>query len=562
MKTINITNLFGNGNIKRVCTLILAILMLTLSACQSAEPQKNPSNTSTPSSSNAQNNATSDDSNVSETTDSEENKSFTVGDLSIEGQNTSNTIPSDANEIKPVVDPANLMTNYKGYAEKERNKRLSEILNTPNTLNLYDVKGDIYYVSTSGSDSNDGLTPETAIRSLSAVDGLPLKDGDAVLFERGCIWRMTEALDCRSNTTYGSYGTGRKPMFLGSPKNFAQEIWKPSKKKNVWQISYLYNYPCGAFFDQGKEAGYLKTSMRSLTANTHFFYDESIATLYLYCDKGNPSDVWDSIEFSQAGTKILLPTGAHNIIVDNIAVRYTGQGGIGCPYGGHDFTITNCEIGFAGGAWYGGVNSGLRYCNGIESWCGGTNLTLNHNWIYQTFDSAISPQGTTGENYTNVSMSYNLLEFNNCDLESWEKGTIPGKYSNYIMDNNICRFTSLGWGTREDDGGIRGIDGVHYGALRASQIAGKFSFSNNIIDCPGRMLYKFTTANKDSFDKFIRKNNVYYIKQSLRTTTALTYQFQWRDEDTLVGGHSATNEKQTIEALADFEPLSKVYWYK
>lgn len=560
MKKTNATKLFGNGNLKRIFALLIVMLMLTLSACQTSETDNTSSDASTPSSQTTPSDVASDSTEETEE-DKTEDSSFTVGNLAIEGEKSSNKIPSDANEIEPIVDPTNRITNYKGYAEKERNKLLNEILNTPNTLELYDVKGEVYYVSTSGNDANDGLTPETAIRTLSAIDGLPLEDGDAVLFERGCIWRMTEKFDCRSNVTYGSYGEGRKPMFLGSPKNFAQEVWKPSKKKNVWQITYMYNYPCGAFFDQGKEAGYLKTTMRAMTANTHFFYDESVATLYLYCDKGNPSDVWDSIEFSQANIRFTLGTGGHGTVIDNLAIRYTGQGGVGCSYAGHDFTITNCEMGFTGGAWVGGdPSSGLRYCNAIESWCGGSGFEWNHNWIYETFDTAISPQGNIGTlDYKDISMNNNLLEFNNADFEFFEAQ--PAKYINYNMNNNICRFTSLGWGTREDDGGIRGIDGVQRGTIHENQIQ-SISFSNNIIDCPGRMIYKFEIPTKKDYDNWKRENNVYYIKQSIRTTDALTFKFCWTDESTRISGHSASDEKATLAAFKEFEPSAKVYWYK
>ncbi len=590
MKKTTFTKHFTSQKIKQILSLLIVLLMIFLStACSSSKKndnnsqasdttsQNNSINTSQngSSSNNSSGESSSDASSKNSSTNSSSNKATqntSKGDGSSKGQiSTQDKTPSkpkpstplDENEVKVVVDPANLISNYKGYANTERNKRLKEILNTPNTLELYDVKGKIYYVSTKGNDENDGLTPKTAIQNLSAVASLPLKKGDAVLFERGGIWRMQQPFQCKSNITYGSYGKGKKPLFLGSPKNYAQEKWKPSKKKNVWQISYMYDYPCGAFFDQGKEAGYLKTDLQSLTANTHFFYEESIATLYLYCDKGDPSTVWSSIDFSQAGVRINLHTGVNNVVVDNIAIRYAGQGGIGGTYANHHFTVTNCEIGFVGGAWLGDdPSSNLRFCNGIETWCGGEYLTWDHNWIYQTFDSAMSPQGRNGGAYHDISMSNNLLEFNNCDIETWETNAeSPAKYYNYFMDNNICRFTSLGWGTRADDGGIRGIDGVHYGHLKKDQITGKFSFSNNIIDCPGRMIYKFDIANKACYDKWIRKNNVYYIKQSLRTTNSLTYCFHWEDNNNRVTWHSGDTEEKVLNAFAEFEPNSKVYWY-
>lgn len=45
--------------------------------------------------------------------------------------------------------------------------------------------GTVYYVSNSGDDENDGLTPETPIKSLAKASMLPLKAGDSVLFKKG-----------------------------------------------------------------------------------------------------------------------------------------------------------------------------------------------------------------------------------------------------------------------------------------------------------------------------------------------------------------------------------------
>lgn len=570
----NLNSIINTTNLKRVLAVLMALMLLVLTACSKEETKTDSSNASSLSSQQTSSEpspeepdedvlssapSTSDSSNTNSTNSNNNNNESEDVSFSIGDQTVSETEASDSNEVEPIVDPTNLMTNYKGYAEKERNKRLDEILNTPNTAQLYKIKGKTYYVSTSGSDSNDGTTPEKAIQTLAAVGGLPLQDGDAVLFERGCIWRMYEAFSCRPGITYGSYGEGRKPMFLGSAKNFAQEKWEPSKKKNVWQINYMYSYPCGAFFDQGKQAGYLKTSFRSMTANTHFYYDESMATLYLYCDKGNPSKVWDSIEFSQAGIHIKCATNVANVTIDNIATRYTGNYAIQGNYMNENITITNCEIGFAGGAWVSGPSGGLRYGNAIEMWCSRTGHTIDHNWIYHTFDTAISPQGSEGTPYHNISIDDNLLEFNNADFEWFDD--YPSTIKNYTMNNNICRFTSLGWGTREDDGGIRGIDGVQRGRV-SKGIIQSLQFNNNIIDCPGRMIYKYSIDDKKDYDNWERKGNIYYIKQSLRTTNDLTYQFHWKDASTRVTYHIASTEKDTLAAFAEFEPDAKVYWYK
>jgi hypothetical protein len=76
-----------------------------------------------------------------------------------------------------------------------------------------------YYVSDQGSDAADGRSPEGAWQSLGQVNQAPLQPGDTVLFRRGGCWRGS--LRPRSGAegapiTYGAYGSGPKPLFLGS----------------------------------------------------------------------------------------------------------------------------------------------------------------------------------------------------------------------------------------------------------------------------------------------------------------------------------------------------------
>jgi hypothetical protein len=76
-----------------------------------------------------------------------------------------------------------------------------------------------YYVSPSGSDSNNGTSPGTAIKSLSRASGLQLNPGDELLLQRGAtfagklaIWRSGTA---GAPITIGAYGSGGNPVVTG-----------------------------------------------------------------------------------------------------------------------------------------------------------------------------------------------------------------------------------------------------------------------------------------------------------------------------------------------------------
>ncbi|MDQ3605853.1 MAG: hypothetical protein M3418_06670, partial [Gemmatimonadota bacterium] len=49
--------------------------------------------------------------------------------------------------------------------------------------------GTTYYVDPDGSDTNDGLAPERAWRTVAKVNGTTFVPGDRVLFQGGGVWR-------------------------------------------------------------------------------------------------------------------------------------------------------------------------------------------------------------------------------------------------------------------------------------------------------------------------------------------------------------------------------------
>lgn len=447
---------------------------------------------------------------------------------------------------------ADLSSSDKGYAEKEANARRKEILNTANTEKLYIIKGTKYYISPKGDDNNDGLSPSTAFKTIDAAQKVDLKEGDAVLFERGAVYRFKHAIAVKSGVTYGSYGKGDKPAIYGSPMNFAESKWVPSKKKNVWYAEYLYGTPSGAFFDHGKVAGRLiNAGIGALQQNGDFYHDAFSGYLYIYCDEGNPANVYKSIEVSpSAHIFSAMSGGCENVVIDNICIKYGSYGFAG---GGSDnLYITNCEFGYIGGL----VGSDVRRGNAIEVMGNSSNLHFDHNWIYQTFDTAISWQSYSSATYKDISFSDNLLEYNNADFEFWEveDSVIDG----FVMDNNIMRFTSKGWGTRSEDGGIRGIEGCFNGDVSKMKINGTIDITNNIIDCPGRQIV-WLNAQVDQKSKFKFSGNKVYVKGSYRTTNEIINEFP--DNFGNAKKVMAKNSEELKAALSIFDPTAKVIWY-
>ncbi len=92
--------------------------------------------------------------------------------------------------------------------------------------NISDKSSRIFYVSNStGEDINNGLSEETAIKTLKRVSELELRPGDRLLLRRGDMWENEKLLLQHSGTLeypiiVSSYGTGDKPHIKPNYKEF------------------------------------------------------------------------------------------------------------------------------------------------------------------------------------------------------------------------------------------------------------------------------------------------------------------------------------------------------
>ena len=150
----------------------------------------------------------------------------------------------------------------------------------------------------------------------------------------------------------------------------------------------------------------------------------------------------------------------------------------------------------------------------------------------------------------------NLLEYNNADFEFWEE--IEGSViDGFVMDNNIMRFTSKGWGTRSEDGGIRGIEGCFNGDISAMTVKGTIDITNNIIDCPGRQIV-WLGATVAQRSQFKTSGNKVYVKGSYRTTNEVINEFP--DSSGNVKAVKAQNFEELKAALSRFDLTAKITW--
>jgi len=246
--------------------------------------------------------------------------------------------------------------------------------------------GTAYYISNSGSDSNDGTSPETAWATLEHLRKQPFSRGDAVYFERGGVWRGAMGY-YYEDVTVSAYGEGPKPRIYGSPENGADaDKWTLYSEENdvrIWKYMGTNSECAGIVLNDGQAVArrvharfdgkqYFDSASstqpfdlkEALCKDLYFYCDMAFESqelpiypdtdvlpkqIYLRCDAGNPGEVYDSIEFiSKTVTEDVAaiafgPDG----VLDNICFMY--HAGTVVSMTEYDrFTVQNCEIGWCG----------------------------------------------------------------------------------------------------------------------------------------------------------------------------------------------------------------------
>jgi len=385
-------------------------------------------------------------------------------------------------EMVEQVNSADRLNPQKGGADAEASVLRENVMNASDELEIH---GNKFYVSAeTGNDDNDGTSPETAWKTISgyAQNRSKIKEGDAVLFERGGIYRGN--IDVKSGVTYGAYGTGQKPAIWGSKENYVGKgSWKKTSIENVWMCSdYITDDVGTIIFNHGQAAAIrrygdwetLEENLKELVTNFEYYHDVDNARLYLYLEK-NPGEAFYDIEICGKEHIMKIKAGCENIKIDNLSIKYTGAHGISAGNGVKNISITNCEMGWIGGSF---LNDTTRYGNAIEFWQGCSNILIENNWIYQCYDTGITHQG--GFVQEDIAIRGNLVEYCTWGMEFWTENGPENVWKNIVYENNIIRFSGYGWGmVRPDQNRDATICGW---GNKEGFIVENFVIQNNIFD--------------------------------------------------------------------------------
>lgn len=382
----------------------------------------------------------------------------------------------------------------------ETDRRIAEILGTETKLT---VKGKTYYVSSTGDDFNDGLSQKSAWKTLDRVNSAALVSGDAVLFERGGVWRGQ--LKGKAGVTYSAYGKGNKPKLYASPENSADEkLWDATDTKNIYvYVKNVANDVGTIVFNDG-EAHAIKAVVRTetngatfnnttgepfkgyadLTTDLHFYHDLKTGKVYLYSTEGNPGKRFKSIEMNIKQHVITI--GGGGITVDNLCVKYGGAHGISSGTT-KDLTVTNCEFGWIGGSIQAegifGRNYATRYGNAVEIYGGCENYTIENCYIYQVYDAAVTQQVNGKDKtikMTNVNYVDNVMEYCNYSVEYFLSQLEEGNKSmikDFRIAGNLMWYAGYGLSEQRPDK----TEAAHIKSWSSSNPAQNYTVENNLM---------------------------------------------------------------------------------
>ena len=345
-----------------------------------------------------------------------------------------------------------------------------------------------YYVRTGGNNAAAGTSDATAWADLTKVNSTTFSAGDSILFRRGDTFRgsvyQTENGTAADWIYYGAYGTGAKPLILGSKDLSATSAWT-NHSGNVWKTTATLGTTQGdisnLIFNNEASCGYKKRTLDSLNAQGKFFYNTADNLVYIY-SVGNPGTFYSHIEAAghhDVYQAVLYFINCSYIHIADLDVRYSSADGIeGRNVTG--FIVERCDVSYIGGEWFLDAPDTRRVGNGIQLSVNVNNAIVRYNRAHQCYDAGISPQAWgTGAVMQNIWIYNNIVT--NCwySYETWAEPTFT--LSNVHFYNNTCYNAGVCWSNSALQRPDRN-NAAHVMVWALTGIVSNVTVRNNIFD--------------------------------------------------------------------------------
>ena len=363
----------------------------------------------------------------------------------------------------------------------------------------------VYCSSSTGNDACDGLTEQTAVRTIRRAAEL----GHDIRLKGGDTFYERIALTGTADDPYhiSAYGTGmpRISGFKVVPKGkglwkrgrFDDRLrWVPDRQGDIFRLDLwdkriqglgdtdsracdigclyapatdeIHGIRCGFRSPADTIPAHLRgRQFAQCLADDYDFYqpwtsvpngsDEVLDMpddRYLYVKRAagnlNREELWLSCGLTGVNARYLTIDGLHIL----------GWGVHGVGTGTHT-NVLNCKIDIIGGSLFQGYSTGTRYGNGIEFYIGATasDCLCEGNEISRTFDCGITIQGAgfPGATARHIVFRRNVIRDCRQSMEFWLSNAEPDApdcllhFDGCVAEDNLCYPTRSFYG-REHDG--------------------------------------------------------------------------------------------------------------
>jgi uncharacterized repeat protein (TIGR02059 family) len=363
-----------------------------------------------------------------------------------------------------------------------------------------------YYVSISeGKDRANGLSANSAWKTVSKVNRTSFSPGDSILFNCGDLWRETLTIPSSGTSSspvyFGSYGSGAKPKIYGSNTttwtNYSGNIWVSA---STFTDPYAGTYQGGVYFEKSGVTswGHVK---KAAIVNLSAEYDWTWVSgnIYVYA-ASDPTTRYDAVEINQRDNCIEL-NNKNYLVIDNLDIRYSKIAGIKeeWPFDGEiGLEVKYCHV-----SHIGVKNSNVGY--GIE--CYHSNTNINHNNVSECGRRGISSHvqdAAVGARLHDIIFEYNTVY--NCyhagisTVSDIDGATLENVYVRYnLVYDDLTQQTTA----------PEGYPSLHYG-ITGKRNSKNVTLVNINYYCNISLNSTFSSVEINSAENTNVYNNVFY----------------------------------------------------
>jgi hypothetical protein len=312
-----------------------------------------------------------------------------------------------------------------------------------------------YIDAQAGLDGATGDAPAAPWRTLHRARAQVLPPGSAILLRRGSVFR--EQLTPLSGAPgrpirYAAYGTGPKPVLLGSLAAERAADWV-HEGDGIWRcasdlpmdVGNLYFLTAGAV-----AVGHKRWRLADLADDGDFWCDReewrrSGRVVLRMRARVNPVHLHPGARVELAIRRHIVDyQDAHDLAFEDLDLRYGGAHGFG---GGNTRTIAirRCDISWTGGGDLDGKRS-TRFGNGIEFWADASGHLVEDCRIWEVYDTALTNQ-SHGRPVIQRGIAYRGNTTWNCGMASLEVWSRPAAsvVEDIVFERNTCVDAGYGW---------------------------------------------------------------------------------------------------------------------